>query len=104
MIDTELDRMVQEFGQRIQQQGLDLQTYFQISGQDESQLREQMKDDAEQRIKTKLLPIKKILKQMMKISIKIRKMSKQFNISVEDIKNTLGNTDIIKMMYVSKSN
>ena len=74
MIDTELDRMVQEFGQRIQQQGLDLQTYFQISGQDESQLREQMKDDAEQRIKTKLtlslLPIKKILKQMMKISIK----------------------------------
>lgn len=23
-------------------------------------------------------------------------MSKQFNISVEDIKNTLGNTDIIK--------
>ena len=38
MIDTELDRMVQEFGQRIQQQGLDLQTYFQISGQDESQL------------------------------------------------------------------
>ena len=28
MIDTELDRMVQEFGQRIQQQGLDLQTYF----------------------------------------------------------------------------
>lgn len=29
-------------------------------------------------------------------------MSKQFNISVEDIKNTLGNTDIIKMMFVSK--
>ena len=37
---------------KIQQQGLDLQTYFQISGQDESQLREQMKDDAEQRVKT----------------------------------------------------
>ena len=53
MIDTELDRMVQEFGQRINNK-LDLQTYFQISGQDESQLREQMKDDAEQRIKTNL--------------------------------------------------
>ncbi|MBH4863860.1 trigger factor, partial [Staphylococcus aureus] len=26
----------------------------------------------------------------------LEKMSKQFNISVEDIKNTLGNTDIIK--------
>ena len=54
MINTELDRMVQEFAQRIQQQGLDLQTYFQISGQDESQMREQMKGDAEQRVKTNL--------------------------------------------------
>ncbi|MGT0198192.1 trigger factor [Staphylococcus aureus] len=49
MVNTELDRMVSEFAQRIQQQ-LKLQTYFQISGQDESQLREQMKDDAEQRV------------------------------------------------------
>ena len=43
MVNTELDRMIQEFGQRIQQQGLDLQTYYQISGQNEDQLREQMK-------------------------------------------------------------
>ena len=54
MINTELDRMIQEFGQRIQQQGLDLQTYYQISGQNEEQLRDQMKDDAEQRVKTNL--------------------------------------------------
>ncbi|HDA0771533.1 TPA: trigger factor, partial [Staphylococcus aureus] len=30
------------------------------------------------------------------IDKELEKMSKQFNISVEDIKNTLGNTDIIK--------
>ena len=30
-------------------------------------------------------------------------MSEQFNISVEDIKQTLGNTDIVKMMCVFKS-
>ena len=30
-------------------------------------------------------------------------MSSQFNLSVEDIKNTLGNTDIIKMTFVFKS-
>ncbi|WP_301402799.1 trigger factor [Staphylococcus haemolyticus] len=101
MIDTELDRMVQEFGQRIQQQGLDLQTYFQISGQDESQLREQMKDDAEQRIKTNLTLSVIADKENIEatdedIDKELEKMSKQFNISVEDIKNTLGNTDIIK--------
>lgn len=101
MIDTELDRMVQEFGQRIQQQGLDLQTYFQISGQDESQLREQMKDDAEQRIKINLTLSAIADKENIEandedIEKELEKMSKQFNISVEDIKNTLGNTDIIK--------
>ena len=101
MIDTELDRMVQEFGQRIQQQGLDLQTYFQISGQDESQLREQMKDDAEQRVKTNLTltaiaDTENIEVSEEDIDKELEKMSEQFNISVEDIKNTLGNTDIVK--------
>lgn len=101
MIDTELDRMVQEFGQRIQQQGLDLQTYFQISGQNESQLREQMKDDAEQRVKTNLTltaiaDAENIEVTDEDIDKELEKMSEQFNISVEDIKNTLGNTDIVK--------
>ncbi|GGO35806.1 trigger factor [Staphylococcus hominis] len=101
MIDTELDRMVQEFGQRIQQQGLDLQTYFQISGQDESQLREQMKDDAEQRVKTNLTLSAIADEENIKVTDEdidkeLEKMSSQFNISVEDIKQTLGNTDIIK--------
>ncbi|TDW11857.1 trigger factor [Staphylococcus sp. AtDRG32] len=101
MIDTELDRMVQEFGQRIQQQGLDLQTYFQISGQDESQLREQMKDDAEQRVKTNLTLLAIADEENIEVTDEdidkeLEKMSSQFNISVEDIKQTLGNTDIIK--------
>ncbi|AFH69906.1 trigger factor [Staphylococcus aureus] len=101
MVNTELDRMVSEFAQRIQQQGLDLQTYFQFSGQDESQLREQMKDDAEQRVKTNLTltaiaEAEKIEATDEDIDKELEKMSKQFNISVEDIKNTLGNTDIIK--------
>lgn len=101
MINTELDRMVQEFAQRIQQQGLDLQTYFQISGQDESQMREQMKGDAEQRVKTNLTltaiaDAENIEVSEEDIDKELEKMSSQFNFSVEDIKNTLGNTDIIK--------
>ena len=34
MIDTELDRMVREFGQRLNQ-GMNLELYFQFSGQDD---------------------------------------------------------------------
>lgn len=101
MVNTELDRMIQEFGQRIQQQGLDLQTYYQISGQNEDQLREQMKDDAEQRVKTNLTLTAIADAENVKVSDEdidkeLEKMSEQFNISVEDIKSTLGNTDIVK--------
>ncbi|OEL00581.1 trigger factor [Staphylococcus saprophyticus] len=101
MINTELDRMVQEFGQRMQQQGLNLETYFQISGQDESQLREQMKDDAEERVKTNLTLTAIADAEDIEVSDddidkELEKMSEQFNISVEDIKQTLGNTDIVK--------
>src|SRR5699024_1481507 len=103
MIKTELDRMVQEFGQRMQQQGLNLETYFQISGQDESQLREQMKEDAEERVKTNLTlnaiadaEEEEVTEAEYNINKKLKKMSEQFNISVEDIKQTLGNTDIVK--------
>lgn len=101
MINTELDRMIQEFGQRIQQQGLDLQTYYQISGQNEEQLRDQMKDDAEQRVKTNLMLTAIADEENIEVSDEdidkeLEKMSEQFNISVEDIKSTLGNTDIVK--------
>lgn len=101
MINTELDRMVQEFGQRMQQQGLNLETYFQISGQDESQLREQMKDDAEERVKTNLTltaiaDAEAVEVTDADIDAELEKMSEQFNMSAEDIKQTLGNTDIIK--------
>lgn len=101
MVNTELDRMVQEFGQRMQQQGLNLETYFQISGQDESQLREQMKDDAEERVKTNLTLTAIAEAENVEVSDEdidkeLEKMSEQFNISVEDIKQTLGNTDIVK--------
>ncbi|MCY1627512.1 trigger factor [Staphylococcus pettenkoferi] len=101
MVNTELDRMLQEFGQRMQQQGLSLETYFQISGQDESQLREQMKDDAEARVRTNLTLTAIADKEDIEVSEEdidkeLEKMSEQFNISVEDIKNTLGNTDIVK--------
>ena len=101
MVNTELDRMIQEFGQRIQQQGLGIQTYYQISGQSEDQLREQMKDDAEQRVKTNLTltaiaDAENIEVSDEDIDKELEKMSEQFNISVEDIKSTLGNTEVFK--------
>ena len=47
MIANEVDRMMNEFSQRIQSQGLNLELYFQFSGQDEEALKAQMKEEAE---------------------------------------------------------
>lgn len=101
MIKTEEDRMVQEFAQRLQQQGLNLETYFQISGQSEDDLRGQMKEDAEQRVKTNLTlaaiaDAENIEATDEDVEKELKTMSAQFGISVDDIKSTLGNTDIVK--------
>ncbi|UXU58234.1 trigger factor [Staphylococcus agnetis] len=101
MIKTEEDRMVQEFAQRLQQQGLNLETYFQISGQSEDDLRGQMKEDAEQRVKTNLTlaaiaDAENIEATDEDVEKELETMSAQFGISVDDIKSTLGNTDIVK--------
>ncbi|PTG92024.1 trigger factor [Staphylococcus chromogenes] len=101
MIKTEEDRMLQEFAQRLQQQGLNLETYFQISGQSEEDLRGQMKEDAEQRVKTNLTlaaiaDAENIKASDEDVEKELETMSSQFGISVDDIKATLGNTDIVK--------
>ncbi|MEJ8547058.1 trigger factor [Brevibacillus borstelensis] len=55
MIEHELDQMVNEFGQRLQFQGLTLDLYYQFSGMDESQLRDQLRADATSRVRTSLV-------------------------------------------------
>jgi len=54
MVEHELDQMVNEFGQRLQYQGMTLELYYQFSGMDESQLRDQLSADATSRVRTAL--------------------------------------------------
>lgn len=54
MVEHELDQMVNEFAQRLQFQGMTLELYYQFSGMDESQLRDQLRADATTRVRTAL--------------------------------------------------
>ncbi|WP_078391845.1 trigger factor [Shouchella patagoniensis] len=54
MVTSETDRMLQEFGQRLQSQGMSLDMYFQFSGQTEDDMREQFKEDAGKRVRVNL--------------------------------------------------
>lgn len=55
MVDDQARRMVDEFAQRIQSQGMNMQQYMQITGMNEEMLVEQMKPQAIERIQNSLL-------------------------------------------------
>lgn len=54
MVKTEIDRMLEEFGQRLQSQGMSLDMYYQFAQTDEEGMKEQFKDDALKRVRMNL--------------------------------------------------
>lgn len=101
MIDTEVDRMMQEFEQRLQMQGMNLELYFQFSGQDENALREQMKEEGEKRVRVSLTLEAIAAAENLEVSeedvdAELNKMAEMYNMTVENIKAALGNLDGIK--------
>ncbi|WP_188453486.1 trigger factor [Virgibacillus oceani] len=102
MVNSELDRMVKEFEQRLQMQGMTMEMYFQFSGQDENALREQMKEDAEKRVKTNLTLEAIFNNEGLEVSdedadAELEKMAGMYGTEVEQLKQMLGgNTEAIK--------
>ncbi|MGD6853830.1 trigger factor [Bacillus infantis] len=101
MIDNEVDRMMQEFEQRLQMQGMNLELYFQFSGQDESALREQMKEEGEKRVRINLT-LEEIAKAENievtdeEVTAELDKMAEMYNMTADAIKQALGSLDSVK--------
>lgn len=55
MVETSIDRLVRDFEQRIQQQGISKEMYLQMTGQEESAIREMFRDNAKSVVKNDLL-------------------------------------------------
>ena len=70
MIDTQVTRMAEDFAQRLQQQGLSIEQYFQYTGLTADAILAQMKPEAERELRTalywKLSQRQKILKLLMR--------------------------------------
>ncbi|WP_438311239.1 trigger factor [Sporosarcina sp. FA9] len=101
MIDSEVERMMEEFGQRLSSQGMNLDLYFQFSGQDEEALRAQMKDDALNRVRVSLTleaigKAEDIKVTEEEITAELQKMSEQFGMDIEEIRKTLGGTTVLE--------
>ncbi|KKB35118.1 trigger factor [Bacillus thermotolerans] len=101
MVENEIDRMLQEFTQNLAAQGMNLDLYYQFSGQSEADLRSQMKENAETRVRTSLTleaiaDTENLEATDEDLEEELSKMSEQFNLPVEDIKKALGNLDGMK--------
>ena len=98
MIDTQCENMVNEFAQRIAQSGLSMEQYMQFSGMTIDGLKEQVRPEAETRIKSSL-----VLEQIAKdenievsedeINAEIEKMAAQYGMEADKLKEYLGDAE-----------
>jgi trigger factor len=91
MVETELNVMVKDFERRISAQGLNLELYYQFTGQTESTLKAQMKEDAEKRVRNNLVLeaiaiAEKIEATEADVDAEINRMAEQFKRSAEEVR------------------
>ncbi|HJV16787.1 MAG TPA: trigger factor [Bacillales bacterium] len=101
MVDTEINLMMQEFEQRLQTQGMNMELYFQFSGQDEKALRAQMQEEAENRVRVNLTLEAIVKAESLEVtdedvSCELEKMAEMYKMTVEAIENALGSLNGIK--------
>jgi trigger factor len=101
MVNSEVNRMLQEFEQRLQMQGMNLELYFQFSGQDENALREQMNEEAVNRVRVNLT-LEAIAKAENlevtdeDVNAELENMAGMYNMTVDSIKQALGGLEGVK--------
>ncbi|MFD1065409.1 trigger factor [Oceanobacillus locisalsi] len=95
MVDSEVDQMYREFEQQLQMQGMTMEMYSQFSGQDENALKEQMREDAEKRVKTNLaleaiVEAENLEASQEDIDAELEKMSSTYGIEKDQLVQMLG--------------
>lgn len=94
MIDAQLDNMYYDYSMRLQQQGIPIDQYMQITGLTEAKLKEQMKPQAEKNIRTSL--VLEAIQKKENISVsdervdeEFKKIADQYKMKYEDLMKTV---------------
>ena len=102
MINDETDRMVDQFAEHIQMQGISIEQFYQFTNSTKDKLKEQYKEEATKRIKYRLIldeiiKVEKITVSDKEIDEKIDEIAKKYNMTKEEVKKQYGeNIDYIK--------
>lgn len=98
MLETQCENMINEFAQRIAQSGLSMEQYMQFSGLTLDKLKEQVRPEAETRIKSSL-----VLEQIAKeenievtdeeINAEVEKMAAAYGMEADKLKEYMGDSE-----------
>lgn len=111
MIETTQRQMVDEFAQRIMSQGLQFEQYLQFTGMTEEKMLEQIKPQAEQRIKSRLVLEAVVAAENIEVSDEdfdkeVARIAEMYQMETEKAKEMIGEAgkaEIVKDLAVAKA-
>lgn len=95
MVNTQVNRMLEDFAQRLQMQGLSVEQYFQYTGVTAEKIIEDMKPEAVKRIQSRLV-LEAVVKaegltaSEEEFQDELNKMAEQYKMEIEKIKEFMG--------------
>ncbi len=107
MVETEINRMLNEYAQQLQMQGMNLETYYEMTNTNEETLRTQMNDSAKQRVKQMLVLESVIAEENFEVTAddvnkELDTLAKMYNMEVAQIEQAIGGTDNLKESLKSR--
>lgn len=101
IIDDEIHHMIHQFEQKLKQQGLTIDQYYQFTGQDHDKMHEQMEGEAKKRVLYRYLLEEIIEKENIdftdkEVKAKAKEMADNYGITVDELEKAYGNIEVIK--------
>ena len=98
MVDLQAKQMADDFARRIMQQGLSVEQYFQFTGLSEEKMMEELKPQAEKRIRTRLVLEAIVAAENIEVSDErldeeLAKMAESYKMEVEKLKEFMGENE-----------
>ena len=92
MMETEQRSIINDFSQRLQMQGMNIEQYYMYTGLNEEKMMEQVKEQADRRIKTRLVceaivNAEKIEVSEEELDAELKKLADQYGLEVDKVKN-----------------
>ncbi len=98
MLETQIESMIEDFAQRISQQGLSFEQYMQFSGLTMEKLKDQVKPDALSRIKSSLVLEQIVTEENIEateedLNTEIDKMAEAYKMTADQIRTMMGEAE-----------